>query len=100
MGRSYSWIDQGLKPFTQNLRREVTEEDIVKLTEIRIKRISKFDLDKAKQHIDSIEDKLAKVNHNIANLIPFAIDYFKRLKDYGKGRERKSEIKIFDDIVH
>ncbi|WP_281543163.1 DNA gyrase/topoisomerase IV subunit A [Maribacter aestuarii] len=92
-------IDKGLKPFTKNLRREVTEEDIVRLTEIRIKRISKFDLDKAQQQLDSLEEKIAQVKHHLENLVDFAIDYFKNLKTtYGKGRERKSEIRIFDDI--
>lgn len=92
-------IDKGLKPFTKHLRRAVTEEDIVRLTEIRIKRISKFDLDKAQQLLDSLEEKIAQVKHHLANLIQFAIDYFNNLKTtYGKGRERKSEIRIFDDI--
>jgi len=95
-----SAIDKGLKPYTKNLKRAVTEEDIVKLTEIRIKRISKFDLDKAGQHIASLEDQIAQVKHNLDNLIDFAINYFKNLKiKYGKGRERKSEIRVFDDIV-
>ncbi len=77
----------------------MTEEDIVRLTEIRIKRISKFDIDKAQQYLDSLEEKIAEVKHHLANLIVFAIDYFKNLKTkYGKGRERKSEIRIFDDI--
>jgi len=92
-------IAKGLKPFTENLRREVTEEDIVRLTEIRIKRISKFDLDKAQQLLDALEDKIALVKHHLAHLVKYAIDYFKNLKaTYGKGRERKSEIRVFDDI--
>ncbi|RTE51775.1 DNA gyrase/topoisomerase IV subunit A [Arenibacter aquaticus] len=92
-------IDKGLAPHTKHLKRKVTEEDIVRLTEIRIKRISKFDLDKAQQHLDSLEEKIAEVKHHLANLIEFAINYFKSLKEkYGKGRERKSEIRIFDDI--
>jgi len=92
-------IDKGLKPHIKHLKRGVTEEDIVRLTEIRIKRISKFDLDKAQQYIDSLEDKIAKTKDNLANLVDFAISYFKELKSkYGKGRERKSEIRIFDDI--
>ncbi|WP_350285966.1 DNA gyrase/topoisomerase IV subunit A [uncultured Croceitalea sp.] len=92
-------IDKGLKPHTEHLRRAVTEEDIVRLTEIRIKRISKFDLDKAKQHLDSLEERIAETKEYLANLVDFAIDYFQNLKKkYGKGRERKSEIKIFDDI--
>ena len=93
-------IDKGLKPFTKHLKRAVTEEDIVRLTEIRIKKISKFDIDKAKQHIESLEDKIAQVKDYLANLIEYAIDYFKNLKSkYGKGKDRKTEIRIFEDIV-
>jgi topoisomerase-4 subunit A len=92
-------IDKGLKPHTKHLRRAVTEDDIVRLTEIRIKRISKFDLDKAKQHLDSLEDRIAETKNYLANLIDFAIDYFQELKKkYAKDRGRKSEIRIFDDI--
>lgn len=94
-----SAIDKGLKPFTKNLKRAVTEDDIVRLTEIRIKRISKFDLEKAQQLIDSLDEKIAQTKHHLEHLVDYAIDYFKELKKkYGKGRERKSEIKIFDDI--
>ncbi len=92
-------IDKGLKPHVKKLKRAVTEEDITRLTEIRIKRISKFDLDKAQQHLDNLEEKIAEVKHHLANLIEFAIDYFKNLNTkYGKDRQRKSEIRIFDDI--
>tara|TARA_R110000796_G_scaffold47977_5_gene115100 strand:- start:57065 stop:59746 length:2682 start_codon:yes stop_codon:yes gene_type:complete len=92
-------IDKGLAPHTTHLKRKVTEDDIVRLTEIRIKRISKFDLDKAQQYLDSLEERIASVKHHLAHLIEFAINYFKSLKEkYGKGRERKSEIRIFDDI--
>ncbi len=92
-------IDKGLKPHTKHLRRPVTEEDILRLTEIKIKKISKFDLGKAQQHLDNLEEKIAEVKNHLANLVDYAIAYFKRLKDtYGKGRERKSEIRIFDDI--
>ncbi len=93
-------IDIGLKPHITHLKRAVTEEDITRLTEIRIKKISKFDIDKAKQFIESLEDKIAGVKHHLENLIDFAINYFKDLKTkYGKGKERKTEIRIFDDIV-
>jgi len=93
-------INKGLQPHIKHLKRAITEEDIVRLTEIRIKKISKFDIDKAKQFIESLEDKIAAVKNNLANLIEFAIDYFKNLKEkYGKGKERKTEIRIFDDIV-
>ncbi len=94
-----SAIDKGLKPHIKHLKRAVTKEDIVKLTEIRIKRISKFDLDKAQQHLESLEEKIAETKHHLENLVTYAINYFKELKKkYGKGRERKSEIRIFDDI--
>ena len=92
-------IDKGLKPHIKHLKREVTVEDITKLTEIRIKRISKFDLDKAKQHLENLEERIAETKHHLAHLTDFAINYFQELKKkYGKGRERKSEIRIFDDI--
>jgi topoisomerase-4 subunit A len=93
-------IDAGLKPFTKNLKRGVTQEDILRLTEIRIKKISKFDIDKANQLIQALEDKISAVKENLANIVEFAIAYFKRLKDtYGNGKERKTEIRMFDDIV-
>ncbi|WP_438423397.1 DNA gyrase/topoisomerase IV subunit A [Aquimarina macrocephali] len=92
-------IDKGLQPHIKHLKRAITEEDIVRLTDIRIKRISKFDIDKAQQKIDALEEDIAQVKHHLEHLIEFAIDYFKRLKTtYGKGKERKTEIKIFDDI--
>lgn len=94
-----SAIDKGLEPFTKHLKRAVTEEDIVRLTEIRIKRISKFDKDKAQQLLDALDERILEVKHHLNNLIEFAIAYFNNLKKkYGKGRERKSEIRIFDDI--
>ncbi|MCM8570226.1 DNA gyrase/topoisomerase IV subunit A [Gramella jeungdoensis] len=92
-------IDKGLKPHTKHLKREVTEEDIVRLTEIRIKRISKFDIDKAQQKIDALEGDIAQVKHHLDNIVDFAVDYFKKLKkDYGEGRERKTELRLFEDI--
>ena len=92
-------IRKGLKPFTSMLKRAVTEEDIVRLTEIRIKRISKFDIDKAQQKIEALEDEIEKVKYSLANIIEFAIEYFTKLKnDYGKGRERETDIKTFDDV--
>ncbi|MGB2760204.1 MAG: DNA gyrase/topoisomerase IV subunit A [Maribacter stanieri] len=92
-------IDKGLAPFTKHLKRAVTEEDITRLTEIRIKRISKFDLDKAQQYLESLQERIAEVKHHLANLIEFAINYFKNLKEtYGKERGRLTEIRIFDDI--
>ena len=93
-------IDKGLQPHIKNLKRTVTEDDIIRLTEIRIKKISKFDIDKAKQNIESLEEKIKNVKYHLENLIDYAIDYFKNLKTkYGKGKERKTEIKLFEDIV-
>lgn len=95
-----SAIDEGLKPHIKHLKRAITEEDIESLTEIKIKRISKFDIDKAQQKIDALEDQIAQVKHNLEHLIDYAIAYFTRLKkDYGSGKERQTEIRIFDDIV-
>ncbi|MGB1448471.1 MAG: DNA gyrase/topoisomerase IV subunit A [Flavobacteriaceae bacterium] len=94
-----SAIDKGIQPHIAHLKRPVIEEDLVRLTEIRIKRISKFDIDKAQQRIEALEEDIAAVKHNLDNLIDFAIDYFSQLKkDYGKGKERKSEIRTFDDV--
>ncbi|SKC08363.1 DNA gyrase/topoisomerase IV subunit A [Chryseobacterium balustinum] len=92
-------IDIGLKPHTTHLLREVTEEDILRLTEIRIKRISRFDLDKFKENIASLEGKIEQVRFHLANLIAYAIDYYQNIqKKYGKNRERKTELRIFDTI--
>lgn len=92
-------IDKGLQPHIKHLKRAITEEDIVRLTEIRIKRISKFDIDKAQQKIDALEDQIAEVKHHLANLIDYAITYFKRLKDtYGEGKERQTELRAFEDV--
>jgi topoisomerase-4 subunit A len=93
-------IDEGLKPHTQHLMREVTTEDITRLTEIKIKRISKFDIDKAKNYIKSIEDEIEEIKVHIANIIPFTIRYFEAIKKkYGKDKERKTEIRSFENIV-
>lgn len=92
-------IDEGIQPFIQQLKRPVVKEDLVRLTEIRIKRISKFDIDKAQQRIEALEADIAEVKHHLDNLIDFAIAYFNSLKkEYGKGKERKSEIRTFDDV--
>tara|TARA_B110000196_G_C21149940_1_gene668983 strand:+ start:1893 stop:4520 length:2628 start_codon:yes stop_codon:yes gene_type:complete len=92
-------ISEGLQPFINNLKREVVEDDIVRLTEIKIKRISKFDIDKAQIKIESIESELEKITFHLNNLTDFAISYFKNLKSvYGKNKKRKTEIRIFDDV--
>jgi topoisomerase-4 subunit A len=92
-------IDAGLEPFKKILMREVTEEDIVRLTEIKIKRISKFDKKKADEYIRGLEDAMEETKKNLKSLIKFAIKYFEDLlKKYGKGKERKTEIAIFDTV--
>ena len=93
------FIRKGLQPHIKHLLREVTEDDIVRLTEIRIKRISKFDSDKANDKIIELEGRIEAVKHDLANLVEFAINYFKDLKErFGKGRERKTEIATFDSV--
>jgi len=92
-------IDKGLKPHIKHLKREVTEDDIVRLTEIKIKRISKFDSFKADEAIKALEDAIAEVEKNIRNLTRYTIRYFENLKKkYGKGRERKTEITEFSKV--
>lgn len=94
-----STIDKGLNPYKKLLMREVTREDIIQLTEIKIKRISKFDIKKADEHIKALETELEEVKNHLKNIIPFAINYFKQMKKkYGKGKERKTEIRSFDTI--
>ncbi|HMU98456.1 MAG TPA: DNA gyrase/topoisomerase IV subunit A [Chitinophagales bacterium] len=94
-----SAIDKGLDPFKNLLQRAVTQDDIVRLTEIKIKRISKFDAKKADEYIKSLEDEMAQTQKNLKGLTAFAIKYFENLlKKYGKGRERKTEITNFDTV--
>jgi topoisomerase IV subunit A len=92
-------IDLGLRPYTEILKRDVVEEDIVRLTEIKIKRISKFDIDKASDKIIDLENQIKQVKFNLDDIVNFSINYFKNLKkDYSENRERKTEIKLFDDV--
>ncbi|MDA1019226.1 MAG: DNA gyrase/topoisomerase IV subunit A [Bacteroidetes bacterium] len=92
-------ISEGLKPYVAHLKREVVEDDVVRLTEIKIKRISKFDINKAQLKIESIETELEKIAHHLKNLTEFTVDYFKNLKaEYGKDKKRKTEIRVFDDV--
>ena len=92
-------IHSGLAPHSIHLKRAVTDDDVVRLTEIRIKRISKFDLDKAQHKIEALEADLDQVAYNLAHIIEFAVAYFKRLrKTYGEGKERKTELKVFADV--
>ena len=95
----YTAIDKALKPFTKKLMREVTVDDIIKLTELPFMRISRYDRDKAEENILALEGKMEQVKHHLANLIAYAIDYFTNIqKKYGKDKERKTELRIFDNI--
>ncbi|GGF27131.1 DNA gyrase/topoisomerase IV subunit A [Echinicola rosea] len=92
-------IDKGLDPYKPDFYREITKDDIVRLTEIKIKRISKFDSFKADELMRKLEDELKEVEHHLEHLTEFAIDYYKNLlKKFGKGRERKTEIRNFETI--
>jgi topoisomerase-4 subunit A len=92
-------IELGLSPFTSHLKRGVVEDDIIRLTEIKIKRISKFDIDKASDKIIDLENQIKDVKNNLDDIINFSISYFKKLKsDYSGNRERKTEIRLFDDV--
>ena len=92
-------IKKGINPFTTNLKRNVNDDDIIRLTEIKIKRISKFDINKAIEKIENLELQISEIKENLDNLIDFSIDYFERLKkDYSLEKRRKTEIKIFDDV--
>lgn len=92
-------IDNGLKPFVKNLKREVTRDDCVRLSNIPIKRISKYSSFKADEYIRGLEKEMEEVNHHLANIVPYTIDYFKNIqKKHGKGRERKTEIRNFENI--
>ncbi|TAD98234.1 MAG: DNA gyrase/topoisomerase IV subunit A [Bacteroidetes bacterium] len=93
-------IDAGLTPYKPDFYREITQDDILKLTEIKIKRISKFDGFKAEEFVRNLKTELSEVEENLANLVNYAIKYFRRLlATYGKGRERKTEIRTFDTIT-
>ncbi|MEQ9186647.1 MAG: DNA gyrase/topoisomerase IV subunit A [Cryomorphaceae bacterium] len=92
-------IHKGLKPHTKHLIREVTDEDVTRLTEIRIKRISKFDSFKADEFLAKLEEEIAEVKHHLANLTEYAIAYYKELKKkYAAGKERKTEIRQIEQI--
>ncbi len=96
---AYKAVDDALAPFKALLKREVTREDVVKLTELKFIRITRYDLDKADNHIKAIEKETKQVKHDLAHLTEFAIAYFEGIKErYGKGRERKTEIREFDSI--
>ncbi|RPE05921.1 DNA gyrase/topoisomerase IV subunit A [Chitinophaga lutea] len=92
-------IDKGFAPYKKQLRREILREDILKLTEKPVRRIYRLDINELTEQIKSIEADIKQVKHDLANLVDFAVQYYETLlKKYGKGRERKTEIKLFDTI--
>jgi len=92
-------IDKGLEPFKDIFFRDITRDDIIRLTEIKIKRISKFSALKADEVIKGIEDELEEVENHLQHLVEYAINYFRQIKKkYSKGKERKTEIRNFDTI--
>ncbi len=100
MDQAVDHIDKRLEPWKPKFRREITRDDILRLMEIRMARILKFNTDKATEAILAIEDEIEEVLNNIENIIPFTIQWFRHLKDkYGKGRERRTEIRSFENIV-
>ena len=96
---AYAAVDKGLEPFKKLLRREVTIEDVQRLTELKFIRISRYDSDKADNEIKQIEADIKQVNHDLAHLTEYAIAYFEHIREkYGKGRDRQTEIREFDSI--
>jgi topoisomerase IV subunit A len=92
-------IDKGLKPHKKKFYREITTDDIVRLTEIKIKRISRFDSFKADEQLKDLEKELKETQHHLRHLTDYAISYYQKLLEkYGKGRERKTEIKSFQSV--
>ncbi len=93
-------IDKALKPFKKQFYREITEDDLIRLTEIKIKRISKYDGFKADELMRRLEQELAETEDNLANITRYAIAFYKELqRKYGKGRERRTEIRSFNTIA-
>ncbi len=100
MDQAVAHIDKRLEPWNSLFKREITRDDILKLMEIRMARILKFNTDKAKEHILGIEDEIEEILNNIENIVPFTIQWYSYLKErYGKGRERKTVIRSFENIV-
>ena len=96
---AYAAVDKGLEPFKKLLRREVTLDDVKRLTELKFIRISRFDKDKNDNEIKRIEEDIKATKYDLEHLTDYAIAYYKRIGEkYGKGRERRTEIREFDTI--
>ena len=96
---AYTAVDKGLEPFKKLLRREVTMEDVQRLTELKFIRISRYDSDKADNEIKQIEADIKATKYDLAHLVDYTIAYYEHIRDkYGKGHERRTEIRSFDSI--
>ena len=96
---AYDAVDERLEPFKKLLRREVTREDVIKLTELRFIRISKYDSAKADNQIKAIEAEMEQVRYDLDHLTDYTVNWYRKIKEkYGKGRERRTEIRAFDSI--
>ncbi len=96
---AYEAVEERLEPFKKKLRREINRDDVVKLTELKFIRISRYDSAKADEQIKGIEDEIGQVQYDIEHLTDYAVAYYQRIKTkYGKGRERRTEIREFDSI--
>lgn len=92
-------VHKRLQPFLPKFYREVTDEDVKRLLEIKMKRILKFSSEEADRHMEALEGEIKQVRHDIEHIIPYSIAYYERIKaKYGKGRERKTEIRNFENI--
>jgi topoisomerase-4 subunit A len=95
----YVYLYDRFEPFKKSFVREINDDDLHRLTQIPMIRITRFDSDKADDFIAKLEEEMKEVEHNLEHLTDFAIAYFTKLKEkYGKGRERQTELRIFDDI--
>ncbi|UTN02174.1 DNA gyrase/topoisomerase IV subunit A [Flavobacterium bizetiae] len=95
----YKYLYDRFEPFKKSFVREINDDDLQRLTQIPMIRITRFDSDKADDFISKLEDEMKEVEHNLANLTDFAIAYFTKLKEkYGKGRERQTELRVFDNV--
>jgi len=95
----YKYLYDRFEPFKKSFVREITDEDLQRLTQIPMIRITRFDSDKADELISRLEEEMKEVEHNLEHLTDFAIAYFTKLKEkYGKGRERQTELRVFDNV--
>jgi len=92
-------IDKGFAPYKKLFKREITREDLLKLTEKPVRKISRFDIKKADEHIRAVVEEIEEVKNHLNNIVPYTINYYQQIKKkHGKGKERKTELRSFDTI--